>query len=52
VLKIIILTMGCGLIVNPSKDRDRYNTVVGNIKDLSTIVVPFFKKYLYTELNY
>lgn len=45
VLKRIILTMGCGVIVQPSEGRDRYSTSVSNITELSTIVIPFFQKY-------
>lgn len=45
VLKRIILTMGCGVIVQPSEGRDRYFTSVSNITELSTIVIPFCQKY-------
>jgi hypothetical protein len=45
VLKIIIFTMGCGVIVQPYEGRDRYSTSVSNITELSTIVIPFFQKY-------
>ena len=41
----IILTLGCGVIVKPSGDRDRYSTSVSNINDLSTIVIPFFQQH-------
>lgn len=42
----IILTMGCGVIVKPSGDRDRYSTSAClNINDLSTIVIPFFQQH-------
>jgi len=41
-----ILTMGCGVIVKPSGDRDRYSTSAClNINDLSTIVIPFFQQH-------
>nr|YP_010183891.1 hypothetical protein LI393_mgp18 [Coccidioides immitis]QVG62014.1 hypothetical protein [Coccidioides immitis] len=36
VLKRIIETMGCGTIVKPSGDRDRYSISVANISDLVT----------------
>lgn len=46
VLKRIILTMGCGVIVQPSEGRDRYSTSVSSITEpLSTIVIPCFQKY-------
>lgn len=44
VLKIIIETKGCGTIVKPSGDRDRYSISVGNISYLVNIVRPFFEK--------
>jgi hypothetical protein len=38
--------MGCGVIVKPSGDRDRYSTSKClNINDLSTIVIPFFQQH-------
>jgi len=37
--------VGCGVIVKPSGDRDRYSTSVSNINDLSTIVIPFFQQH-------
>lgn len=48
ILERIILTMGCGVIVKPSGDRDRYSTSYlwsSNINDLSTIVIPFFQQH-------
>jgi hypothetical protein len=39
--------MGCGTLVKPTGDRDRYNTSVANMKDLVNIVIPFFKKISY-----
>lgn len=44
VLKIIIETMGCGTIVKPSGDRDRYSISVANISYLVNIVIPLFEK--------
>lgn len=35
----------CQFIVKPYSDRDRYFTSVGNLKDITTIVIPFFEKY-------
>lgn len=43
VLNRIIESMGCGTIVKPSGDRDRYSTSVANITDLVHIVIPLFK---------
>lgn len=45
VLKRIIDSMGCGTIVKPSEDRDRYTISVANILDLVNIVIPLFEKY-------
>lgn len=45
VLNRIIETMGCGTIVKPSGDRDRYSISVANLADLVTIIIPFFEKY-------
>lgn len=45
VLKRIIESMGCGTIVKPSKDRDRYSISVANISDLVNIVIPLFEKH-------
>ena len=44
-LNIIIESMGCGYIVPPYSDRDRYNVNVGGISDLVNIVVPLFEKH-------
>ena len=43
VLNRIIQSMGCGNIVKPSSDRDRYNISVGNISDLVNIIIPLFE---------
>jgi hypothetical protein len=45
VLERIIKTLGCGNIVKPSSGRDRYDISVANIKDITTIIIPFFQKY-------
>jgi LAGLIDADG endonuclease len=45
VLNRIIATMGCGVLVKPTGDRDRYNISVANLKDLVNIVIPIFEKY-------
>jgi len=37
--------MGCGIIVKPTGDRDRYNLSVANISDLVNIVIPLFEKH-------
>lgn len=44
VLKRIIDSMGCGIIVKPTGDRDRYSISVGNVSDLVDIVIPLFEK--------
>ena len=36
---------GCGTIVRPPQDRDRYSISVANISDLINIVIPLFEKY-------
>jgi hypothetical protein len=46
VLKRILLTLGCGGLVNPSIGRDRYTFSVSNRKDLINIIIPHFTKYL------
>lgn len=45
ILKRIIDSMGCGTMVKPSGDRDRYNISVANISDLVNIVIPLFEKH-------
>ena len=45
VLKRMLLTLGCGGLVNPSIGRDRYTFSVSNRKDLINIIIPHFKKY-------
>ena len=45
VLKRIINLIGCGTIVKPSEDRDRYSISVANISDLVNIIIPLFEKY-------
>ena len=47
VLKRIIQPLGCGTLVRPSSGRDRYDISVANIKDISTIIIPFFSKPLF-----
>lgn len=43
VLKRIIESMGCGTIVKPTDDRDRYNISVANITDIINIIIPLFE---------
>lgn len=43
VLNKIIELIGCGTIVKPSKNRDRYTLSVSNLKDLIIIIIPLFK---------
>lgn len=45
VLNRIIESMGCGTIVKPSGDRDRYTISVANLKDLITITIPLFQTH-------
>ena len=45
VLKRIIESLGCGTIVKPSGDRDRYSISVANISDLVNIVIPLFENH-------
>ena len=45
VLGRIIKTLGCGNIVKPSSGRDRYDISVASIKDIATIIIPFFQEY-------
>jgi hypothetical protein len=45
VLYRIIDRLNCGNLVKPYLFRTEYNISVGNIKDLSEIIIPFFKKY-------
>jgi hypothetical protein len=45
VLNRIITTMGCGTLMKPTGYRDEYNFSVANLKELLTIVIPFFEKY-------
>lgn len=45
VLNRIIESMGCGTIVKPSGDRDRYTISVANLKDLITIIIPLFQTH-------
>ena len=47
VLGRIIKTLGCGNIVKPSSGRDRYDISVANIKDLATIIIPFFSRIFF-----
>lgn len=45
VLERIIQTLKCGILIKPSINRNEYNISVANIKELSEIIIPFFKKY-------
>jgi hypothetical protein len=47
VLNRIITTMGCGTLMKPTGYRDEYNFSVANLKELLTIVIPFFEKISY-----
>lgn len=44
VLKRIVDTLGCGSLVKPTGDRDRYSISVANISDLVNIVIPLFEE--------
>jgi len=43
VLNRIIESIGCGTLVKPSGDRDRYNISVANISELVDIILPLFQ---------
>jgi len=45
VLERIIQTLKCGILIKPYISRNEYNISVANIRDLSEIIIPFFKKY-------
>jgi LAGLIDADG endonuclease len=45
VLKRIILTLNCGILIKPAYNRDEYTISVTNRKDLLEIIIPFFKKH-------
>jgi hypothetical protein len=47
ILKRIIESMGCGTIVRPPQDRDRYNISVANISDLTAGGSEEFYFFLY-----
>ena len=44
-LKRIISTLGCGNLVNPPLDRNRYDLSVASLYNLKTIIVPLFTDY-------
>jgi hypothetical protein len=44
VLNRIIATLGCGTLVKPTGDRDRYTISVANISDLVNIIIPLFEE--------
>jgi len=44
VLNRIVLTLGCGTLVKPTGDRDRYSISVANISDLVNIIIPLFEE--------
>ena len=44
VLKRIISTLGCGTLVKPTGDRDRYTVSVANISDIVNIIIPLFEE--------
>jgi hypothetical protein len=44
VLKRIIATLGCGSLVKPTGDRDRYTISVSSISDLVNIIIPLFEQ--------
>lgn len=45
VLKRILAALGCGILIKPTGNRDRYTISVANISDLVNIVIPLFEKY-------
>ena len=44
-LKRIIESIGCGTIIPPSADRDRYNINVADRSALVNIIIPLFEKH-------
>jgi hypothetical protein len=44
VLQRIIESKGCGTIVKPTGDRDRYNISVANMLDITNIIILLFEK--------
>lgn len=52
VLNRIVYTLGCGTLVKPTGDRDRYGISVGNISDLVNIVIPLFEEHLIYGAKY
>jgi hypothetical protein len=44
VLKRIVATLGCGTLVKPTGDRDRYTISVASISDLVNIIIPLFEQ--------
>jgi len=44
-LEKIIQTLKCGILVKPSINRNEFNISVANLKDLTEIIIPFFRKY-------
>jgi hypothetical protein len=45
VLERIIKVLKCAYLIKPHVNRNEYTISVGNIKDLSEIIIPFFNKY-------
>jgi len=45
VLKRIIASLGCGILINPSSGRDRYDISVGNMHEIRKIIIPFFNHH-------
>lgn len=50
----ILVSMGCGNIIAPSPDRDRYGTSVSKLEAITRLVLPWYPFSLlmgYMELN-
>lgn len=43
-LNRIVSTLGCGTLVKPTGDRDRYTLSVANISDIVNIIIPLFEE--------
>src|SRR5256885_11814327 len=52
ILKRILLYLGCGTLITPSKDRNRYDISISNLNSLIDIIIPFFEKYLIYGAKY
>ena len=52
VLNRIIESIGCGNLIKPSIDRNRYTLFVSNIPDLLNIIIPLFENHFIYGAKY